>query len=98
MAITYEKTGQQVRRKGLDVTVEFFDDGEYICTKTFRFDDEKQLALDFLPRMTKAVMNVGNMLVKNKVKPEFYIFEEIREHFEKNSVLTKQDFLGIVNG
>jgi hypothetical protein len=92
MAITYNKTKESIEKWGIDVTVQFFDDTEYYCTKTFRFKDSIQLKDEFESRMDKAILNVQDSIDSLEKPISIDVYDGIEKHFESNTVLTKEDF------
>lgn len=92
MAITYNKTKESNEKWGIDVTVQFFDDTKYFCTKTFRFTDSIQLKDEFESRMDNAILNVQDSIDSLEKPISEDIYDGIEKHFESNIVLTKEDF------
>jgi hypothetical protein len=61
--ITYKETNRIQEKWGIDVTVQFTDTG-LDTTRTFRFDNEKQIDSELASRMLKAISNIENDITK----------------------------------
>lgn len=91
--ITYNKTSERYEKWGVDVTVDFFDDGKYVLTKTLRFDDQEQIDTDYDSRIVRALSNVQDTMDEERIPNAVYQIEELKKHFDTNITLTKEDYL-----
>jgi len=96
--ITYVKLSEKQERWGIDVTVNFTDK-EVDVTKTFRFDDQEQIANEFTARMAKAIVNIENDITERQKPNEFEIIDKVFEYVDSNILGNqKQELLDILQG
>lgn len=91
--ITHNKISERTEKWGIDVTVQFFNDGDYVLTKNFIFKDQKQIDTDYDARMVKAVSNVQDKLDEQSMPTEITKMEELKKYFETEDTLSKEDYL-----
>lgn len=94
--IVAKKVNEIQESWGIEVVVQFTDIGIDI-TKTFRFDDEEQIANEVEARMTKAITNIENKIAESKKPMPDDIVERLKEHFETNATITKTEYANIEN-
>lgn len=91
--ITYNKISERTEKWGIDVTVSFNNNGVYHTTKTFRFDNQKQLDTDFSVRMIKALSNIQDSIDETLEPTIDEKLEAIEKYFETNTDMSKEDFI-----
>ena len=91
MAISYIKLSEKQEEWGIDVTVNF-QDKDVDVTKTFRFENEKQIDLEFDSRMVKAISNIEDDIAESKKLTSDDIVAELEKYFETNTIITKEEY------
>ena len=84
--ITYKKQVEIPVGKGFDIVVEFKDDGEVYCEKTFRFVSQRELKHDYDSRMAAAAVNIEAQIADDLIKKE-WTREEIEDLLKEKGYL-----------
>ncbi len=96
MAISYQKINQIQESWGIDVVVRFTD-VDINITKIFKFDNQKQIDLEFAERMVKAITNIENKIAADKKPTLEGVLNRLEKHFGSYSSLSKVEYESIKN-